>query len=607
MDFKVAGTTERHHLDPDGHQDRGPRPEDHGRGARAGAQGPPAHPRRDGQGARRAAAELSPVRAAHHHDADQAGEDRRDHRSQGQDDPRDPGRDRRQDQHRGLRAGHDRRRRRRGGREGPRDGRRRSCTEPEVGRIYEGPVKSTTAFGAFVEIMPGIEGLLHITELQHGRTEKTEDVVKKGDIVQGQAARGGRARPHAAVPEGAASRRSEAGRPWRRSASTTGLFRTVAPERPRRPHRTLPGVRSAAVGVWVRRASAHEAREQMGVSHLLEHMVFKGTERRTAKEIALALEVAGRRARRLHQPRPHQLPGPRPRRRTSPRRGRPHRSGPPAAAARGATSSSSATSSSRRSTTVEDTPGRSGLRAASRARCGPSTPTATRSSARRRPSARSRRDDLRRLHRPGYYPRQLRGRGGRERGPRAAARGAGAGGLVRGGRRASRRAPPVAPPAGRAGRRAPGGAGHGPDAHRLRHRHLAATGTARRFALAMLAKSSAAGCRAGCSSGSGKSWGWRTRSTPTSSSTSRRAWRASTSARSPPRRTRRRRRSARSTRRLAAKGCRRRSWPTGKQQLKGQVMLSLESPAAGWTGWPGRRCTTSRTARWTRCWRRSTR
>jgi len=58
--------------------------------------------------------------------------------------------------------------------------------EPEVGKVYEGPVKSTTAFGAFVEIIPGVEGLLHISELQHGRTEKTEDVVKKGDIVKVQ-------------------------------------------------------------------------------------------------------------------------------------------------------------------------------------------------------------------------------------------------------------------------------------------------------------------------------------------------------------------------------------------------------------------------------------
>jgi polyribonucleotide nucleotidyltransferase len=56
--------------------------------------------------------------------------------------------------------------------------------EPEVGKVYEGPVKSTTAFGAFIEIMPGVEGLLHISELQHGRTEKTEDVVKKGDVVK---------------------------------------------------------------------------------------------------------------------------------------------------------------------------------------------------------------------------------------------------------------------------------------------------------------------------------------------------------------------------------------------------------------------------------------
>jgi len=56
--------------------------------------------------------------------------------------------------------------------------------EPEIGKVYEGVVKSTTAFGAFVEIMPGTEGLLHISELQHGRTERTEDVVKKGDVVR---------------------------------------------------------------------------------------------------------------------------------------------------------------------------------------------------------------------------------------------------------------------------------------------------------------------------------------------------------------------------------------------------------------------------------------
>jgi polyribonucleotide nucleotidyltransferase len=56
--------------------------------------------------------------------------------------------------------------------------------EPEIGLTYEGVVKSTTPFGAFVEILPGVEGLCHISELQPGRTEKTEDVVKKGDVVR---------------------------------------------------------------------------------------------------------------------------------------------------------------------------------------------------------------------------------------------------------------------------------------------------------------------------------------------------------------------------------------------------------------------------------------
>jgi polyribonucleotide nucleotidyltransferase len=56
--------------------------------------------------------------------------------------------------------------------------------EPEVGRIYEGPVKNTTTFGAFIEILPGTEGLCHISELQDARTEKTEDVLKKGEITR---------------------------------------------------------------------------------------------------------------------------------------------------------------------------------------------------------------------------------------------------------------------------------------------------------------------------------------------------------------------------------------------------------------------------------------
>jgi len=54
-----------------------------------------------------------------------------------------------------------------------------------------------------------------------------------------------------------------------------------------------PDVRSAAAGVWIEQGSAHETPESGGVSHLMEHLVFKGTERRTAHEIALSLESLG--------------------------------------------------------------------------------------------------------------------------------------------------------------------------------------------------------------------------------------------------------------------------------------------------------------------------
>ena len=56
---------------------------------------------------------------------------------------------------------------------------------------------------------------------------------------------------------------------------------------------TVPGVRSVAFGAFVMAGSIHERREQMGVSHLLEHMVFKGTPTRTAKQLSLEIETLG--------------------------------------------------------------------------------------------------------------------------------------------------------------------------------------------------------------------------------------------------------------------------------------------------------------------------
>lgn len=56
--------------------------------------------------------------------------------------------------------------------------------EPEVGKIYvDKPVVSVMDFGAFVQIMPGKDGLVHISELSEDRVEKTSDIVKEGDKV----------------------------------------------------------------------------------------------------------------------------------------------------------------------------------------------------------------------------------------------------------------------------------------------------------------------------------------------------------------------------------------------------------------------------------------
>jgi polyribonucleotide nucleotidyltransferase len=55
--------------------------------------------------------------------------------------------------------------------------------KPEVGKDYEGQVKSVKDFGAFVEILPGVEGLVHISQLDINRVERVSDVVKNGDAL----------------------------------------------------------------------------------------------------------------------------------------------------------------------------------------------------------------------------------------------------------------------------------------------------------------------------------------------------------------------------------------------------------------------------------------
>ena len=59
----------------------------------------------------------------------------------------------------------------------------RMFKEIEIGEVYEGKIVSTTTFGAFMEVLPGKDGLIHISELAVQRVEKTEDIVKVGEIV----------------------------------------------------------------------------------------------------------------------------------------------------------------------------------------------------------------------------------------------------------------------------------------------------------------------------------------------------------------------------------------------------------------------------------------
>jgi polyribonucleotide nucleotidyltransferase len=58
------------------------------------------------------------------------------------------------------------------------------AVSPEEGEIYTGKVKSILPFGAFIEIVPGKDGLLHISEIDWKRVEKVEDVLKEGDMVE---------------------------------------------------------------------------------------------------------------------------------------------------------------------------------------------------------------------------------------------------------------------------------------------------------------------------------------------------------------------------------------------------------------------------------------
>jgi polyribonucleotide nucleotidyltransferase len=55
--------------------------------------------------------------------------------------------------------------------------------EAEIGATYKGIVKKIMDFGAFVEILPGTDGLVHISELAHRRVKTVDEILKEGDVV----------------------------------------------------------------------------------------------------------------------------------------------------------------------------------------------------------------------------------------------------------------------------------------------------------------------------------------------------------------------------------------------------------------------------------------
>jgi polyribonucleotide nucleotidyltransferase len=55
-----------------------------------------------------------------------------------------------------------------------------------VGATYSGKVKTIMPYGAFVEVVPGTDGLLHVSELEWRRVERVEDVLKEGDVIEFQ-------------------------------------------------------------------------------------------------------------------------------------------------------------------------------------------------------------------------------------------------------------------------------------------------------------------------------------------------------------------------------------------------------------------------------------
>ena len=208
--------------------------------------------------------------------------------------------------------------------------------------LHGGKVVKTTTFGAFVELAKGTDGLLHISNVKPGeRVGAVEDVLNQGDeidvtVVEVDKERGriglrltddpdveGKSAEELAgvgtgdpgPPQPAPRRRRSR---WRRAPARARRRRRSSPRaataagaaEPAWPSdqassspsstpgirvvtEAVPSVRSVALGLWVRTGSRDETPAQAGVSHFLEHLLFKGTKRYSAIEIAEIFDGLG--------------------------------------------------------------------------------------------------------------------------------------------------------------------------------------------------------------------------------------------------------------------------------------------------------------------------
>jgi polyribonucleotide nucleotidyltransferase len=85
------------------------------------------------------------------------------------------------------------------------------CREVELDRIYLGKVKKIVEFGAFVEVIPNTEGLLHISQIAESRIRTVQDVLTEGDEVLVKVHRDRRQRQDAAQPQDGAARAARLG------------------------------------------------------------------------------------------------------------------------------------------------------------------------------------------------------------------------------------------------------------------------------------------------------------------------------------------------------------------------------------------------------------